>query len=389
MSTKTSAESGADHRARVPVPGNPGIYRRGRRYSVRVRDARGKLVSRTAATLAEAKRIKAQITADATRGVSAPDARVTVAAYVEEWGATYRGRSSRGIRPETIAEYRRDLDRYAIPFFGRARLGAIGPQDVRAFVLHLDAAGLAPATVRRILGSVRVVFATAREDGRLLANPAQGVRVAGRVQNAEVEEERVRALSPEQVARLVACAPPGQGQLLVRTAAGTGLRIGELLALRWADVDFERDVIRVRSALRHGNRKPPKSRHGIRDVGLPGELAADLRRYRLAARHSLDEHPVFATREGTPHDQRNLSRRLLAPAARRAGLEGVGWHLLRHTYASALLARGATIVQVQRALGHHSPAFTLTVYAHLMPGDAHDPELVSDLAAAPQPREQT
>ena len=106
---------------------------------------------------------------------------------------------------------------------------------------------------------------------------------------------------------------------------------------------------------------------GARLVPLPGELAATLRA--LRRRMDPDDALVFPGREGAPADAGSLRRRVLVPAAQRAGLSGVGFHTLRHTCASLLIERGLSVLRLQRWMGHHSPAFTLETYGHLIDGD--------------------
>jgi integrase len=137
-------------------------------------------------------------------------------------------------------------------------------------------------------------------------------------------------------------------------------------------VDLERGRVLVRERLYQGRLDAPKSRYGRRDVPMSPEMVGALRRHRLGSRHSLDEHPVFATLRGTAYRPENLLRRVLKPPAERAGVGWIGWHTLRHTCASNLFTGGANAKQVQVWLGHHSPAFTLAAYVHLLPDDLPD-----------------
>jgi integrase len=118
-----------------------------------------------------------------------------------------------------------------------------------------------------------------------------------------------------------------------------------------------------------GRFKPPKSRHGRRDVPLSPALVRELRTH-LAARPDGDgEALVFPSRAGTPLAYPNALRRVLRPAVEEAGAPWAGFHTFRHTFASLHLAAGTNVLQLSRLMGHHSPEFTLRVYAHLIPGD--------------------
>lgn len=146
----------------------------------------------------------------------------------------------------------------------------------------------------------------------------------------------------------------------------TGLRQSELLALRWHDVDFDDQLVRVRRALdRRGNDVPPKTQHAVRDVVLTPALVDLLREHQDESRfHDPDDY-VFASRTGTPLHWRNIARRALKPALAEAGIEPLRWHDLRHTYASLLIGGGANVVFTSRQLGHGSSDITLRVYSHL------------------------
>jgi integrase len=126
--------------------------------------------------------------------------------------------------------------------------------------------------------------------------------------------------------------------------------------------------LEVTRAIVRGIVGAPKSRHGARLVPLPSELAATLRALRPS--EAADDALVFPGRGGgAPADVGRLRRRVLAPAAKRAGLSGVGFHTLRHTCASLLIESGLSVLRLQRWMGHHSPAFTLETYGHLIDGD--------------------
>jgi integrase len=146
--------------------------------------------------------------------------------------------------------------------------------------------------------------------------------------------------------------------------------VSEALGLqrRHLALDGERPYVRVRRALVRGRIEPPKSRHGRRDVPLSRGLVDRLRAH-LADLPHPPETLVFASRNGTALDADNLRRRVVKPFMEEAGAPWAAFHTLRHTYASLQLAAGVNVVQVSRALGHHSAAFTLDTYVHLLEGE--------------------
>jgi integrase len=299
---------------------------------------------------------------------------VTFAEYANEWMETYSGRTAHGIRESTRNDYRRVLTQRAIPYFGRMQLSAVEPRDVKRYVTDVAARGLSRNTTRLALAPVRALFATAVEEGLIRSNPAVGVRLpVGPVLD---DRQRAKALTEEQLAALMRAADP-KTALLIRFLADTGLRIGECVALRWRDIDFGRRRVEVRRRLYKGTIGPPKSRYGRRDVPLSPGLAQALWRARP---HRVSEaDPLFSGRRNGKALDSSTAYRAVRAAALRARLPAVGPHALRHTCATRLFRNGLNAKQVQLWLGHHSPAFTLATYVHLLADDLPDAGFLDSL----------
>jgi integrase len=383
----------------------PGIYKRSSRYVVVFRDPHGRQRKRAAKTLAEARELKATLTADVKRGEYRSLSKITFADYAADWIESYQGRTSRGIRPETLADYRADLERVAIPFFGRMQLAAIEPRDIKRLAAGLAETGLAPGSVRNLLAPVRVLLATAVEEGVIRSNPAAGLRITQRVE--EDGAEGVKALTEDEL-RALLTALPDEWRLFFEFLTHTGLRIGEAIALSWGDVDVGRHRVNVRRRLYRGRFDAPKSRYGRRSIPLSEGLAQTLWPLRGTR---ADDVLVFSSSAGSPLNDSNLRARILKPAAVEAGLgewayakgrrsakTWVGFHTFRHTCATMLFRYGLNAKQVQMWLGHHSPAFTLARYVHLLPDDLTAPDFLDRLTEpspdlrgvvhASQPRDQ-
>ena len=167
---------------------------------------------------------------------------------------------------------------------------------------------------------------------------------------------------------------PPEHRLFFELLAHTGLRISEAACLRWRDVDFGvRPRLHVREQYVRGERRRLKSRSARRDIPLSPSMARRL--WALSAR-SRDDAPVFGSAAGTPLHPSNLRNRVLAPAAKRAGLEWAGFHTLRHTCASLLFEAGRNVKQVQQWLGDATPSFTLDTYVHLLDEGIGDAEFL-------------
>jgi len=170
--------------------------------------------------------------------------------------------------------------------------------------------------------------------------------------------------------------------------ASCGLRISEAIGLRWRDLhlDGANPHLKVRRAIVKKRVEPPKTRHGRRQVPLSADLVFALGARRAESEWASAEDLVFCSLAGTPLDPDNLRTRVLKPVAEEVGAPWAAFHTFRHTCASLMLAGGTNVLQLSRALGHYSPAFTLTVYTHLLDGE-HAPAL--DLGrelGAPQAR---
>ncbi|MEA3442899.1 MAG: site-specific integrase [Chloroflexota bacterium] len=193
----------------------------------------------------------------------------------------------------------------------------------------------------------------------------------------------MRTLTPAEVEVLLEAASGNQYYPVIYTAVSSGLRQAELLALRWRDIDFDSKSIIVPRTLykRRGvcEFKEPKTAHSRRRVSMTPKLAIFLKDYKAEresfflhlGRLSRPDDLVFANVEGKPLDPGVLSH-AFARIVKRAGLENVCFHGLRHTFASLMLLRGAKPKVISEALGHSSVAFTMDVYSHIIEGMQSD-----------------
>ncbi len=380
---------------RLVKTATPGIYKRDNRYIVRYRDPRGRQRKRFARTLAEARDGKATLTADVKRGEYRALSRVTFREYAPTWIKSYAGRTSRGLRDGTRADYARELgldpetgepvdpERAAVKFFGRMRLPEIEPRDVKEYAAEVASRKVGDRlvstnTVRLALAPVKALLATAVEEGLIRSNPSVGLRISQvHGVGGEPESEKVKALTEEELRQLLE-AVPVERRLLVTLLAQAGLRVSELLPLRWGDIDFGRRRLQVRRSLSRSQIGAPKTRHGRRDVPLTEAMTKALWNARKAPGvDGRDDAPIFPDRDGGYLDRTQVFR-VVKAAAKTAGVPWAGLHTLRHSAATILFRRGWNAVQVQKFLGHHSPAFTLATYVHLLPDDLPEPDFLDE-----------
>ncbi len=147
----------------------------------------------------------------------------------------------------------------------------------------------------------------------------------------------------------------------------TGLRIGELLALRWKHVDFVHDVIHVRETVHEGQFGSPKTKSSRRDVPMSQPVREALMAQRGQRTGADAENLIFTSRNGTPMNPKNLLRRVLQPACRNLNLPVISWHSFRHTHATLLGEVGESLRTAQAILGHSDLKTTLNIYTHAIP----------------------
>ena len=287
-------------------------------------------------------------------GVYRPKTTLTFRQFVEtQWQSsmmpTFKLSTRRG--------YSHQLRRYLIPFFGDRNLAEINRQMVQGFVAQMGKQ-LAPKTVCLAKNLLSKIFSTAIEWGYVEQNPCTGVRLPTLI----VQRTRT-ALTPEQVRKLLEGLPePCRTMVLV--AVLTGLRRGELFALRWGALDFERKLVHVRESVYEGQFTTPKTRSSVRTIAMCHALEEALRvlRHSSAAPSDL----VFVSNAGTPLRPENVLKRVLHPVCTRLGLPKVGWHDLRHT--SATLLHQHEPLRVTQAILGHSDLQTTLGYTHVLPG---------------------
>lgn len=221
---------------------------------------------------------------------------------------------------------------------------------------------------------MRACLRQARDEGLIQHNPTHGVRVRERETIDDQHEEDVRALTAGQLATFLELVLD-RHRLMFRFLAATGVRVSELFAVQWQHLDLDGSAprLRVRRALVRGRLEPPKTKHGRRDVPLSAALVDELRAWRKATEWPRDEDLVFPTPTGKAHNYGNLRHRVLTPTAQEAGAPWMSFHTFRHTCASMLFEQGRNAKQVQRWLGHHSAAFTLDTYIHLLSDELDAP----------------
>jgi integrase len=344
------------------------------RWQARVRDPlTNRLVGiGTFDTKAEAENAQVLAMADQQRGSwRPPEAGRQTFGY---WAKRYLATTAH-LRPKTKANYESTLKCHLLPELADVELRRLDRPSVRAFLARMTDRGTATGTVERVRAVMRNVLNAAIEGGAIVTNPADRVKIPRTMRKEEpvfLVPDEVEALAqavtnPPRPTRHPQRHYPDLG-LLIRLTAYTGLRSSEVAALRVGRVDLFRRRLEVAEAAtegRGGLQFGPTKNYQRRTVPLPGFLADELTLF-LAGRRP--DELVFAAPEGGPFRHGNFYVRHFKPAVIRAGVPPkTRFHDLRHTYASRLIAEGATALTVMRRLGHSSIKVTYDTYGHLLP----------------------
>jgi integrase len=321
-------------------------------------------LTRTFPTLAAAKGWRYDALVGLRHGTLRAAGSVALRQAAEEWLAAaeaglVRNRSGDPYKPSALRGYEQALRLRIVPALGAAKLSDIRRSDVQRLVNRMMAEELEPSTVRNMLLPLRAIYRQALALDEVAVNPTAGIQLPA------VRGRRERIATPAEAARLIAALPAGD-RAVWATALYAGLRSGELQALPDELVDVEGNVIRVEwSWDPKDGRVAPKSRAGRRTVPVPIALRKYLLEHRLARgrRGGL----FFGRPDGRPFSNQSLSQRATR-AWELAGLEPIGLHECRHTFASLMIAAGVNAKALSTFLGHASVTITLDRYGHLFPG---------------------
>ena len=293
--------------------------------------------------------------------------RITVSEWWDQWWPTVTN-----LRISTRARDAQFYKSHIRPVFGDTPLGKLDRTSLRSWLAHLGSpsgSNLAPATIHKVAQILNKTVNAAFEDRLIQHNPVAKLPLP------KIEHQEMRFLTSDEVWRLADSIDPRYRAFVLLAGFG-GLRLGELLGLRWARVDLQSQRVRVTETLVDVEARihfgPPKTKASIRSVPVPSFVCEA-----LAELGTGDVNPdelVFRSPEDHPIRPALFRRRFWEPAVRRAGLAPLRIHDLRHTAVSLWIADGAHPKQVAALAGHSSVSVVLDRYGHLYP--AHDDDLI-------------
>jgi integrase len=320
-------------------------------------------------TREEVRRKLAKAMGDRDSGLVFDAGNLTVGEYMDRWLRDVKDT----VRQSTHERYGYAIGPHIKPAIGRIKLKDLTSAQVRWFYRDRLDYGLAPATVHKLHVVLHKALKAAVSDGLIPRNPTASLKLP------RIIKEEIDPLDQEEARRLLKAADGDRLQALYVLALNTGMRQGELLALKWDDVDLERGVLRVRRTLsRTGNAyvfSEPKTKKSRRTIKLTAGAVRALRDHLSRQLEEMERmgslyQPgglVLATRTGTIINPSNLRSRSFKPLLERAGLRQIRFHDLRHTCATLLLSSNVNPKIVSEMLGHVSIAITLDTYSHVLP----------------------
>lgn len=319
-----------------------------------------------AATRKEAQEKLVAALAERDRGVVVDD-QLSTGEFLQQWLQSMEG----SVKRVTWERYRHNVQHHIVPTLGKVKLAKLRPHHVQR-LYDEKRRTMSPASVRLIHGVLSGALRQAVRWQLILTNLADATK---RPKQTAME---IKPLTADEAKQLLAAAEGDRHEALYALALSTGARIGELLGLRWADLDFDAGTLRIertRSASKDGPTFTTPKGGRPRTIHLTPRALEALRSHRarqnaerLAALAWEDAHLIFTTRTGGVIRPSTITDDSFKPLLERAGLpRSVRFHDLRHSTATLLLSNGVDVVSVQRLLGHASAAMTLTVYAHYVP----------------------
>lgn len=298
------------------------------------------------------------------------DGKQTVKTYLEGWLEAIKG----NVRPKTYQGYECYVRVHVLPALGKIRMAKLTPQQLQAFYSKKLEGDISPTTVRHLHATLHRAFEQAVRWGVVARN------VANLVDPPRRRHKEMVALTPDQARALLEAAAEDRLEALYVLAVTTGMREGELLGLRWKDVDLDAATLQVRATMQRTKVgglaiSQPKTAASRRQIALTGMAVAALRRRKIRqAEEKLKTGPawedndlVFPNTLGKPMEATNLLHRSFAPLLEKTALPKIRFHDLRHTAATVLLRKRVPAKVVSEMLGHSNIGITLQVYSHVLP----------------------
>jgi integrase len=338
---------------------------------------RRRIVRRGFSTKAEASKAAVALSAEVVSDEYVAPSKTHFGRWLDDWLLSLQQR----VKPSTLASYTSIVETHLRPSFGDVQIQAIHRAHLERYYDRLLASGVSTGTAKNVHAVLRKALADAVDRKLITSNPAADAF------KLRVEREERAAWTEQELRAFLAEAKRHRLGPLMRVAAMTGMRRGEVLGLGWRGIDLHKRTVHVSRSLTKSSAGlaivDPKSRRARRTIEIDEETARQLREWRSAqleeamtfgrvAWAAADVHSlVFTRQDGSPNDPDTVSR-TVPRLAIAAGVTPLTFHCLRHTHATLLLKGGEPLHLVSRRLGHSSAAFTADRYSHVLPGQGEE-----------------
>jgi len=310
----------------------------------------------------DAEAMLTRLLAQVDTGTDLLPSKLTVEQFSHEWLKAIKSR----VKSRTHHRYAELLRLHVLPYIGSLELKKLKPLHIERLLTKGREKGLSERTLLHVFRVLHTALGQGVKWQLVERNVAQAV------QPPKPEKHEVNAVTPEEVDRILAAAKGIEIEVPITIALGTGMRLGEILGLRWSDIDFENESLRVRQTVQVDRTfGTPKSYRSRRMIPVPKFLLRTLKTHRarqsesrLVAETAWQDHDLVTTRaDGSPMDPRRVSR-LFTALAKKNGFDFT-FHGLRHAYASLMLASGVDLKVTSDLLGHSTIGITADLYTHV------------------------
>ncbi len=338
------------------------VRKRGKAYQIDYIDVSGKRVRKSGfKTKEDAKQAEAKLLVDVAKGISTIQNKIITFKVASEHYINTQLKNY--CKESTYDEYKRMINTHLVPFFGDMRLINIKKNTIEDFITYQkNNTNVCDNTINKHLTILSAILEKQVENENLYINYAR------RVKKLPIEQKETRALTKKEIGIILNICKKDYEQFLplLYTAINTGLRKGEILALRWQNINFKEELIKVQHSLYKGKLTTPKSKTSKRSINMSKSLKKVLLELKLET-SGKDENFVFTNSNNGALDSKNIINRFYKPLIKKSDIGHVRFHDLRHTFASQLITNGVDIKYIQTQLGHASTRMTLDTYGHLLP----------------------
>lgn len=305
---------------------------------------------------------------DINKGTYIEPSKLTFKDFIEDWFHNIKKKSLR----RAAENYQIYLEKYILVFFeDNVPLGRLNGTNIQKFINVMHDKGYSPSTIKRAYNIISSSLDYAVNHNLILKNVAKTATLP------KADKQEMQVWNEEEVTHFLKVAKEDPNYILFSLALQTGMRQGEILGLRWKDIDIENKTLTIKQVLSHDGKEllsGAKTNAGNRAISLSDSIISDLKKHRskilqeklVQGKYYIDNDLVNCTSLGTPLNPSNV-RRTFNRLIKKADISQIRFHDLRHTHATLLLSKGVHVKVISERLGHSNIKITLETYSHVLP----------------------